>query len=77
MLKLLTFRKVSLYLLKRVMFMTVIHFIRAELFEKKYRFLLLSIMLFLCIDISVLVPNLFISNKIQYDTVTVNLDSTC
>ncbi|MEK7992134.1 MAG: response regulator [Thiotrichaceae bacterium] len=44
-----------------------------SLFEKKYRFLLISVLLFVCIDISVLIPNLIISQHIQYDAITVNL----
>ncbi|WP_353571702.1 response regulator [Candidatus Albibeggiatoa sp. nov. BB20] len=43
------------------------------LFDKKYRFLLITILLFVCIDIGVLIPSWVLSQYIQYDTITVNI----
>ena len=39
----------------------------------KYRFIIVSIILFLAIDIGVLIPNFILSNEIKMDTICINL----
>ncbi len=53
--------------------MKIFQQVYSSLLSKKYRFLLIALLLFVCIDVGVLIPNFVLSQHIQYDAITVNL----